>query len=399
MRPALRKLALTGLAACCLTGCWDRTEINELAIVGLVGSEENKDTGSTIVYYQIVNPAAFSQESGRGGTSPVYTYKVEGKSRGEMGHKSAESLPRKLFTDHYQTHVITESLARKGLRPFVNFYERQYNRRSSLLLFITDSELSDVMMTYTPLEQLPGRTLRSLVYNTNKSTGRISLKSRVKDLVENMESTTCTVLPIISLRDSKPFLTTKRFETIEANRSNLILSGAAVFKQDRMIGKIGLRENGYYNLLKGETSSFFQSITLDNMDIDLSANKIKVTQSLSTTGGAPVWNVTITANLAIHNNEQTEKLTWENLSRLTDEFNREVSDTAGQLYQKALKKGWDLFGLEDKIKNKRGKAWKAIQGKAEAWKETKLNLTVNSSVNNVGEIINPYEGGLASGKE
>ncbi|MFF2888316.1 Ger(x)C family spore germination protein [Paenibacillus sp. NPDC057967] len=399
MRAALRRLALAGLAICCLTGCWDRTEINELAIVGLVGSEENKDTGSTIVYYQIVNPLAFSQESGRGGTSPVYTYKIEGKSRGEMGHKSAESVPRKLFTDHYQTHIITESLARKGLRQFVNFYERQYNRRSSLLLFVTDSKLSDVMMTYTPLEQLPGRTLRSLVYNTNKSTGRISLKSRVKDLVENMESSTCTVLPIISLRDDKPFLTTKRFESIEANRSNLVLSGAAVFKQDRMIGKIGLRENGFYNLLKGETNSFFQSITLNKMDIDLSANKIKVKQSMALTGGVPVWNVSVTANLAIHNNEQNEKLSWENLSQLTDQFNREVSETAGQLYEKALKKDWDLFGLEDKIKNKRGKAWKTIQGKADAWKETKLNLTITSSVNDVGEIINPYEGGLANGKQ
>ncbi|REK76738.1 Ger(x)C family spore germination protein [Paenibacillus paeoniae] len=398
MRSVFRKLALAGIVLCTLTGCWDRTEINELAIVGLVGSEENADTGNTIVYYQIVNPAAFAHDSGRGGTSPVYTYKIEGKSRGEMGQKSAESLPRRLFTDHYQTHIVTEKLASKGLRPFLNFYERQYNRRSSLLLFVTDSKLSDVLMTYTPLEQLPGRTLRSLVYNTNRATGRISMKSRVKDLVDNMESSTYTVLPIISLRDDKPILTTKRFETIEANRSNLILSGAAVFKQDRMIGKIGLRENGYYNLLKGETNSFFQSIKLDSLSIDLSANKIKVQQSLTQTDGVPVWNVRITANLAIHNNEQTEKLSWENLSRITEQFNQEVSETAGGLFQKSLKKEWDLFGLADKIKYKRGGAWKAIQGNKDAWKETKLKLTVTSSVNDVGEIIDPYKGGLSNGK-
>lgn len=398
MRPAIRKIALAGLALCCLTGCWDRTEINELAIVGLVGSEENKESGTSIVYYQIVNPVAFSQESGKGGTSPVFTYKVEGRSRGETGRKSAESLPRKLFTDHYQTHIITEALARKGLRQFVNFYERQYNRRSSLLLFITDSKLSDVMMTYTPLEQLPGRTLRALVHNTNKSTGRISLKSRVKDLVENMESSRCTVLPIISLSDSKPFQTIKRFETIEANRSNLVLSGAAVIKQDRMVGKIGLRDNGYYNLLKGETNTFFQSIKMNNRDIDLFANKINVKQSLTQVGGVPVWNVKISASLAIHNNEQMEELTWENLSELTDQFNREVSETTSQLYQKALKKEWDLFGLADMIKSKRGSVWKTIQDKEGAWKDTRLNLTVTSSVNDVGEIINPYQGGKANGK-
>ena len=88
-------------------------------------------------------------------------------------------------------------------------------------------------MTYTALEKLPGRFLRSLVEIQSKSFGNLSKYSRVKDLVENMESTTLTVLPRLSISGSKPLSTTDRYEQINANQGSLILSGGAVFKHDQ----------------------------------------------------------------------------------------------------------------------------------------------------------------------
>ncbi|MFF2015458.1 Ger(x)C family spore germination protein [Paenibacillus sp. NPDC058177] len=399
MNAAFQKLAVTGIILCCLTGCWDRVEINELAVAGLVGSEIDPQTHEQIVYYQIVNPGAYASESSGRSKAPVYTYKVQGKTKGELAQLSSDTLPRKLFTDHYQSHIVTEQYAREGLRTFLNYYERQFNRRSSLYLFVTDSPLSDVMMTFTPLEQLPGRLLRSLVSNTNNATGRISLKSRVKDLVENMDSTTLTMLPIVSLKGEKPILSANRFDDINGNQSNLVLTGAAVFKQDQMIGKVSLWENGYYNLLKGEAGNFFESIVLDDRVVDLYAHKIKTKQQLSLKDGAPVWNVEITAHLALRNDEQTEKLTWDNLSKITDQFDLKLIKTSEKLYAQAIEKKWDLFGLEDEIKYKRGNGWKKLQQQEDAWTGTKLHVTIKSKVENIGEIVDPYKGGAGNGKE
>ncbi|MFB8374654.1 Ger(x)C family spore germination protein [Paenibacillus taichungensis] len=398
MKFVCRKLIVAGLTMICLTGCWDRVEINEMAIVGLVGSEMDKKTQEQIVYYQIVNPEAFSSGSANGG-SPVYTYIFRNKTKGGIGQKSSYMLPRKLFTDHYQSHIVTEDYAKEGLRSFLNYYERQFNRRSSLYLFITDSTLSEVMKTYTPLEKLPGRLLRSLIHNTHKATGQISLKSRVKDLVENLESSKITAMPIVSLKGTKPDHTTGRFENIDVSESNLILTGAALFKKDRMVGKISLWENGYYNILKGEAETFFQTIDINGRFVDLYANKVKTKQHLSLVNGEPLWNVEVNAHLAIRNNNQKEKLNWENVSQITKQFNQQIIVTSNKLYMKAIDNKWDMFGLGDMIKYKRGRDWKPLQKQDEAWLQTKLQLTVRSTIDDIGEIIDPFKEGEGNGAE
>lgn len=382
---------LLGICLLCLTGCWDKVEINQLAIVELVGLDFDPKTGKQAAYYQVVNPEAVSSQKGVGIKAPVYTYKVEASSIGELGRETANILPRQLFTYQYQSEIVTERYARKGLNPLINLFERQYNRRSNLYLFITDSPISDVMMTYTPLERLTGRSLRSLIETQSKSTGRISKKSRIKDLAENMESSVLTVIPMISVSGMKPLPSTLRYEQINADQGNLILSGGAVFKQDRMIGKMKLEEMAYYNILKGDSEMSFESLTLNGRKVDVHASKPKIRKRLNIVAGMPVWKVEINTRLAIINNEQQENLTLKNLNEIKKEFNRHLHQKLTDFYEDSMREEWDLFGLEDKIKYKRGKAWSALQKRENSWKQTDLQLTVKSKITDIGVIINPYK--------
>jgi len=387
------KLILIAVCTWCLTGCWDKVEINELAIGEMIGADFDPETGKQIVYYQIVNPVAVSAQNNAGIKSPFYTYTVKANSISELGLKVSGMLPRNLFPDHYQSEVISERYARQGLKQFLNFYERQYNRRSNLYLFVADSPISDIMMTYTPLERLSGRAIRSLVEHEAESTGRVSKKSRVKDLTEHFESSVHTVLPMIRLSGSKPWSNTDRFEHVDANKGNLVLSGGAVFKQDRMIGKIGLNQMAYYVLLKGDSRTFFETLSLQGSMVDLQATKPKVRKRLILDSGAPVWKVDISTSLTIMNNNQNKKMTLENMNEIKEAFDRQVAGKTTELFKDAMNKNWDLFGLEDKIKNKRGKAWEAVQRQKNGWNQTRLLITVKSRITNIGEIIDPYKGG------
>lgn len=386
-------LMMIGACVCCMTGCWDKVEINQLAIGELVGADMDPETGKQTVYFQIVNPGAVAAQRGGGIKSPVYTYKVQASSISELGAKTADLLPRQLFPDHYQTEIVSERYARQGLSPLINFFERQYNRRSNLYFFVTDSPLADVMMTYVPLERLPGRSLRSIIEIQSKSTGRISKKSRIKDLVENMESSVLTVMPMLSLSGSMPLPTTERYEQINANQGNLSLSGGAVFKRDRMIGKLKLKQMAYYVLLKGESEIFSESMKIHDRNVDVQAIKPKVKKRLDIISGELVWKVDISTRLVITNNEQKEAMSLENLNVIREAFNKQVHQKISAFYQDALKEQWDLFGLEDKIKYKRGKSWLHVQSRKNAWNQTKLQLSVRSRITDIGEIINPYTGG------
>lgn len=384
---------MIGVCSFCLTGCWDKVEITELAIGELVGGDFDPKTHKYIGYYQIVNPGSGTSEKGSGIKAPVYTYRIQAPSIAELGSKTSDILPRNLFPDHFQSQILSERFARKGLKPFINLYERQYNRRSSLYLFITDSPLSEVMMTYTTLERLPGRFVRSLVEIQSKSFGKLSKYSRVKDLVENMESTTLTVLPRLSISGSKPLPTTDRYEQINAKQGSLILSGGAVFKHDRMIGRLEMKQMTYYILLKGESMAFVESLTINGRNVTVRATKPIVRKHLSIVSGVPVWKVDIGARLAIINNEQTKELSLENMDEIKEAFNRQVQKKTTEFFQKSIRKQWDLFGMEEKIKYKRGKEWQVIQKKKNAWNQTELKLSVKSKIIDIGEIINPYKGG------
>lgn len=56
---------MIGVCLCCLTGCWDKVEINQLAIGELVGADMDPNTHKQIVYYQIANPEAIATQKGR----------------------------------------------------------------------------------------------------------------------------------------------------------------------------------------------------------------------------------------------------------------------------------------------------------------------------------------------
>ncbi|MFF2483847.1 Ger(x)C family spore germination protein [Paenibacillus sp. NPDC058071] len=391
MKAFIWKLAVVGVCTGILTGCWDKIEINQLAIASLVGTDIVPEKHEQVVYYQIVNPGALASQTSGNMKAPIYTYKVMGPSKGDLGLRSSDLLPRRLFTDHYQSHIITERYAREGLRPFLNYYEKQYDRRSSIYLFITDSPLADVMMTYTPLERLPGRVVRSFVQNVSKTTGWVGRKSRVKDLVENMETSMATVLPLISLTGSKPSTKTDRFEHINANQGNLTLSGGAVFKHDRMVGKLGLKQAGYYHLLKGDIDNFTESFSIGGHSITLWVTKINVRKSLSLVAGTPVWKVDLEMTVALMNNEQKTDLNMDNLAEIKNKFKEKIIENSTALFEESVEKKWDLFGLEDKIKYKRGKEWRALQ-QQEAWTRTRLDVSVKSLISDIGEIINPYKG-------
>jgi len=389
-----RKL-LVILALCCLcggTGCWDLVEINQLAIGSLAAGDMDPKTKNRIVYYHIINPSAVATQRGSGIKAPVYTYRVEAPTMAQLMLKSSDVIPRELFPDHFQSHLVTERFAKQGLSSFINFIERQFNRRTDLYLLVTDSPMADVMDTFTLLERVPGRYLRSLVEWQAKVSSTVSLKSRVKDLIENMESTRLTVLPIVTLNKSKQASNTNRYESIDARKGSIELNGGAVFKKDKMIGKLNLADVSSYHLLKGDTNVFYSTIQLRSSPVDLYATKIKTKKRLSLVGGRPQWDVTIHTKLIIMNNEQHTKLTTANITEIKNEFNAVIKAREEKFFEKYRDKGWDLFGLEESMNNKRGKAWSAAREDKDLWQSAVINIKINSKVSDVGGAIDPYKG-------
>ncbi len=116
------------IAGLLLTGCVDRTELNELGITTATGIDGHK--GDWINTYQIIIPSAMTTGSGGSSTgasqSAVHTFSTHGKTLRETVTKSSLEYPRKLYfaaeassrNDQVANSGRMESLTAKEYRPY-----------------------------------------------------------------------------------------------------------------------------------------------------------------------------------------------------------------------------------------------------------------------------------------
>ncbi|GGG59136.1 Ger(x)C family spore germination protein [Paenibacillus radicis (ex Gao et al. 2016)] len=386
------KLVVSITALLCLTGCWDMIEVNQLAIVNFVGMDLNPEQGGSTFYYQIINPTGIAAQKTSGINAPVYTYSIRTFDSTENPSKLTDGISKKPFFDHYNAMVVTERAARKGLIDQLNFLEKQNNRQSTIPMIITDSPLAAIMRTYTSLERLPGRNARLIINNGTYQTGEASPRSQVKHVVENLESTVLTVLPIISLSGEDVASTdTKKYETIDANKGSFILKGGALIKQGKMIGRLKSSEMPYYNLLNGQIHMFHQSVPLNEGHVDLRSEDFTIRKKLVMENGKPVLRIQLKAEVHMENNTQNAKLDEANLKEIESQLDKALQDKCARLFEKTKKNDWDITGLEAMIKQKRGQQWAAAKRNPESWKETQLVLTTQFIIQTFGNTLDPYK--------
>ncbi|MCL6605067.1 MAG: Ger(x)C family spore germination protein [Paenibacillus sp.] len=387
-------ILILGLFCSVLSGCWDQVEINQLAIVNLVGIDKNPDNGRYEVFYQVINPSGMSGQVGTQVKSPVYVYKEEGKHLGIAANKTYMSIPRQLFPDHYQVLVVSKKLAMEGLREFLNFTEQQTNRRASVHVVITEGPLSDIMNTFIPLERLPGRSIKSLIRNGSKQTGKVSDLSRVKDILIPMESSKLMTLPIIGLRTENPESSSHRFEQINADEGNIKFNGAAIIKHGRMIGEISLTQEVWYNLLNDQLYSLFQDVEFpDKQVVEIQADGApKISKKLSFASGQPSLTIDIRFKLKIASIYLEKMLTKDSVHKIEHQFNKQINEQATKFLQFSKQKNWDVLGIEEQVNKKKGTTWNQAKGNPEFWKKVKVTLKIQSQVTTTGTSIHPYKG-------
>lgn len=390
-----RNVMITAISMGCpflLSGCWDQKEINQLAIINMLGIDMTKDKAGVELYYQSINPSGLAVKQGGGGISPVYTYKVAGSStHASFGYEVSDILPRKLFPDHYQVLVVSDKYAREGLSVLLNSYELQISRRANVELVVTDSSMYKVMNTYIPFEKMPGKSLSSIIDTQSKGSSRAIKNSRFKDLIENIESSKATIVNFIRINDVNSDNTTKNFEKIDAYQRSFVLDGGAVFLHDKMIGKIPINEIKWNYFLNGNVESFLQSLTVGGHSVEVEVGKSKVKKSLSISKGIPILSFHITSDLRLRSDNISEETGIDKLHQIETTFNKAAEKEAGEFIEGATRKGWDLLGIKDRISYQEKKEWKlAMQDDTELWKKTRFVIHVKSVLSTGGTLLSPY---------
>ncbi|AKI91225.1 Ger(x)C family spore germination protein [Bacillus subtilis] len=223
MKKTIYKCVVPLLICILLTGCWDRTEINDIAFVVSSAIDKKKDQYRVALQIPLVGQLG-GQTGGGGGTAGSKTWYVDsasGTTIREANNKLQTSLSRTINTSHRRTVIIGEDMARDGVAPVFDILTRNPQNRLTALILVSRGEARDILNTDVQLEQFPAEMIRELAII---ATSRPVFLSRfMSDLVEIGSD---PYAPVISASKTKPG---------GKGKSNLKIDGLAIFKKDRLM--------------------------------------------------------------------------------------------------------------------------------------------------------------------
>ncbi|WP_125444177.1 Ger(x)C family spore germination protein [Bacillus thermotolerans] len=283
MKKLLLLLSFSG-ALFLLGGCWDRTEINDLAIATSAAIDQ-KENDQIELSLEIFLPKAFgggsAQRGQAGGQGITLVISQTGSNMAEALSKLQGVLPREIFWGHCKTFVFSEAVAKKGIIDHLDFLLRQPDIRERAYIFVSEKKARRILEQKTNLEPYTGQ---ALLEQTDFGIGmRVTMQELDEMLISRMQS---AALPYLKIKTQKKSEEEKfRFADI---------SGVAVFRKDKMIGRLSEERTRGLLWLRDEIKGYTVSASPPGVNGVVSVNPVSVYSKMTPLIVDGKWRILLT---------------------------------------------------------------------------------------------------------
>jgi len=222
-------LGLTG-------GCWSRKELSETAIILGAGIDREPD-GKVRLTLQIARPAAFGATEGGGGgggggamVGTVWVVSGTGETVFDAQRNLSLQVSRRLYWSHNIILIFGEDASRQGVREVVNFFSRSPQPRETMWVGVAKGKAEELLTSHSAMEKSSAQSLGFL------ERMKAGLFVEYKDFIRDLACPgTNPVAPRLELlyrgQHEGPVM-----ELGPGYHKEAVLTGAAVFKDDRLVG-------------------------------------------------------------------------------------------------------------------------------------------------------------------
>lgn len=390
-------ISLLLLIAATLTGCWNRTELNEIGLISALGVDKN-ESGWT-VSYQLVNPSAIPSSAGGGGgggggsQAPVHVFSSNGMTIREAIDVSFTESPRRLYFPHADILVLGKEAAEKGITEIIDFYWRNTQLRENVSVLVTKGKASDMLKQLVPPERLPGTAIANILRQTDQFNSyfpSIKMYELTRDLGSEAEAAVVPEIELSGMPQAKIESMDQLNKTFTP--AKVRITGLSVFQKDRRIGTLTPDESFGISLLTDKVSIATLSLPCpgtgkktENISFQIMTSKTRVKPRKE----ADAFTMVVSVNLKGRVTESTCPYNLANLKNL--HAAEKVIESTVKDY---LLKGWeaskrlhaDLPHFAEYIHSKYPQEWKKIKdqwGKEEL-QSTQLVVQVKASISQTG---------------
>lgn len=361
------------------TGCWNRRELNEIALVVALSIDKSKEGYELTV--QVVEPSEIASQKGGSGRTPVTTYTEKGKYLFEAIRRMTTVTPRKLYFSHLQMLVLGEEIAKEGIAQSLEIFTRDPEFRKDFYIAVSkDVKAKDVLQNLTSIEKIPANKLHSSLETSEKAwapTVAIQMDELISDITNDGKNAVLTGISVKGAVEKGSSLgNVTRIEPF----ARLKYQGVAVFNSDKLIGWLNEKESKGYNYITDNVTNTVGDTPCpgnENIVLEIIRSKSKVTGKV--VNGRPEIHVEISGEANVGEVACKIDLTKpESIEKLEESVNKVNADILATSINKAKELKADIFGFGEVIHRADPKAWKTLK---KDWNQhfVELKVTTNSS--------------------
>ena len=332
------------------TGCYNYRELNQIALTSAIGIDKTEDGKEYIVTVQVLNTQKQGSDSNYSGSQPKFIlYEQKGPTLQHALRTIILESPRRLYVNHINLLMISETVAKEGLKEILDFFARNTEFRKDFLVVIGREETpKDVMQILTPLETLNSKNIHDSITTDAKFYG-IATKVTFEDLLNTyLNQRTNIVLPSVevvgnikkgegedNIKQSIPDATVK-------------IKPLAIFNGGKMIGYLTDEESRVYNYVQGNIQNSI--ITTSCSENGLFTTEIIATKSkLKPDIEKKKINIQIKATASIKEiNCNMNLLDPDSIQVLENKINKEIEETIEKDVVNVIQNyKTDIFGFEE----------------------------------------------------
>jgi spore germination protein KC len=378
----LRLLFIWGMTVIFLSGCWDRVEINDIAIVTAIGLDLVKGDKLRLTLQVAVPSKLVTGGTGGSGGKSTIVISETGATVSEAYRNIQGKLPRRIFFSQSRILLIGEDLAKKGVFHIVDFHTRYAEPRINSFIMFTKGKASKIINSMPTFENISAEETRELAKMG------VGIKVYVRDFLNML------------LTDGlEPFASQFTLEPLEVYTKNKsgetqALNGIAVFKGDKLAGWMEERETRGLLWLRNEIKEGVISVKIPNekdggkISMEIARAETKIVPILK--GGEIKLDVEVVTELSvIENNSKLNLTETKAIEEIQKYAAEEIRNRVELVVEKAQKEfGSDIFGFGQSVYKKYPKVWNTHY--KENWEkefaQTKVTIHSKAFVRRIGLI-------------
>ncbi len=377
------------------TGCYDRVEPKELAVISSVMYDKKED-GTYQIFLEFVKTTV-TMQGGSSGTGTNTIVISEGEAPRIAWANGAKTIEKRMYAGHAHVRLFTEGFAQneEDMTTTLDMLLRdRLTDETPLMVVVKGEEPEKIYAADLSLSDSIGLYIHNMDYWQSGTISKgvfVTTLDFTKDFLAEGKQPVAGVIEMAESKDpSKSNLQGSSSSEGDNAKKNtkIVYEGLAAFKGMKLVGYMTGAEAQAYNFITNNIRSEYFALSARSNQTGVqvlgSACKIKTTVE----SGAVTLDLTLTMDLVVNMEGNSAEITRIQVQRdIEQAFDAQVQQQIKAAIQKAQTEfKSDIFGFGGYVHSQHPQDWKDLkQNWDDTFAQATVHVTVDSTITKLGE--------------